>query len=111
MIAVETEEEAHYVCAVLNSEPVHRLVAAHSVRGGKGFGTPSMLDYLPIRRYDPGCSVHAELAALSLAAHPVAARAGDAASLQRQIDRHVAALWQADAAAFGNASPPEACGD
>jgi hypothetical protein len=112
LIATQTEDEAHYLCAVLNSEPVHRLVAAHSVRGGKGFGTPGMLDYVPIRRYDPACPTHGELAALSRAAHaasrthatrvpaarvPAARAASPAASLdaiQSEIDRHVAALWK-----------------
>ena len=40
--------EAHYLCAVLNSEAVNQRVAAHSVRGGKGFGTPGMLEYVPL---------------------------------------------------------------
>jgi adenine-specific DNA-methyltransferase len=119
LIATQTEDEAHYLCAVLNSEPVHRLVAAHSVRGGKGFGTPGMLDYVPIRRYDPACPTHGELAALSRAAHAAsrthaaraihaarvpaaraihAARAASPAAsldaIQSEIDRHVAALWK-----------------
>ena len=40
LVACESADEAHYVCAVLNSAVVNDLVSAHSVRGGKGFGTP-----------------------------------------------------------------------
>ena len=58
----------------LNSETVNELVAAHSVRGGKGFGTPSMLDFIPLRHFDPSNSQHLELAVQSRRAHADAAR-------------------------------------
>jgi hypothetical protein len=74
LIACECGDEAHYLCSLLNSEPVHELVAAHSVAGGKGFGTPSILDYLPLKRFDPADSRHQELAALSRRLHDIAAR-------------------------------------
>jgi hypothetical protein len=73
LIAVDSAAEAHYVCAVINSSVVGFLVAAHSVGGGKGFGTPSILDYVRLRRFDPCDRRHASLASLSQAAHAVAA--------------------------------------
>jgi hypothetical protein len=69
LIACDGSDEAHYLCALLNSSPVHDLVAAHSVTGGKGFGTPSILDYLPLRKFDPDDTRHVELAALSRRLH------------------------------------------
>jgi hypothetical protein len=69
LVACGSEEEAHYLCAVLNSGPANRLVAAHSVVGGKGFGTPGILDFLPIRFYDGRDPRHAALAACSRQAH------------------------------------------
>ena len=74
LIACDCGEEAHYLCAVLNSALVHDLVAAHSVAGGKGFGTPSILDYVPLKKFDPADARHLELAALSRRLHDVAAR-------------------------------------
>ncbi|MBN2216448.1 MAG: N-6 DNA methylase [Pirellulales bacterium] len=93
-VAVDSVDDAHYLAAVLNSAVVNLLVAAHSVRGGKGFGTPSMLDYLNIRRYDPADSRHARLAELSREAHRQAAAERDTADVQTKIDRQAAELWE-----------------
>ena len=59
------------------------VVASHSVAGGKGFGTPSILDYVPLRKFNPADPRHLELAALSRRLHagPADARAED------EIDR------------------------
>jgi methylase of polypeptide subunit release factors len=69
LIACATSDEAHYLCALLNSSIVHELVSSHSVAGGKGFGTPSILDYVPLKSFDPGDSRHLELAGLSRRMH------------------------------------------
>jgi hypothetical protein len=74
LIACDCGDEAHYLCALLNSSPVHSLVAAHSVAGGKGFGTPSILDYLPLKKFDRSNAPHLELAELSKRLHGSKAR-------------------------------------
>ena len=88
LIAGESGDEAHYLCALLNSSIAGDIVSAHSVAGGKGFGTPSILDYLPLRNFDPADARHEELAALSrrlhcsaAAAHPTTAN--DLAAIDR----------------------------
>ena len=93
LVAAESLDEAHYLCALLNSAVVGFLVSSHSVRGGKGFGTPSMLDYLGLRRFDPGNAAHGELALLSQEAHCRAARGEDWSDLQSRIDCVAAPLW------------------
>ncbi|HBO46343.1 MAG TPA: hypothetical protein DD670_20935 [Planctomycetaceae bacterium] len=91
-VAADSADEAHYLASVLNSAVVNFLVAAHSVGGGKGFGTPSMLDYLNIRRFDPGDSRHRALAELSREAHRLArddwaatSRRGDASVRESRL--------------------------
>lgn len=85
--------EAHYLAAALNSATANVLVSSHSVRGGKGFGTPSMLDYLNLRRFDPDNAIHAALAEASAAAHRAAA-GEDTAAWQRRIDELAENLWE-----------------
>ena len=96
LIAAESAAEAHYLCAVLNSSIVGFLVSSHSVCGGKGYGTPSMLDFVRLRRFDPGDPRHAELSACSRMAHLAAARGNRAADTQRRIDRLAGELWGLD---------------
>ena len=81
LVVCDSVDEAHYICAVLNSALVGDLVSASSVRGGKGFGTPGMLEYVPLRRYQPDNARHVELAALSRRAH-----IDYAEEIQRHID-------------------------
>jgi hypothetical protein len=85
LVECDSADEAHYLCAVLNSAAVNELVRASSVRGGKGFGTPGMLEFVPLRRFQADRREHRELARLSRQAH--AGEEGRLANLQREIDR------------------------
>ena len=68
-IATETPEEAHYLCALLNSRPINAIVSAHCVDGGKSFGSPGMLEYLALRQYDPSDVEHQALVTRSMEKH------------------------------------------
>jgi hypothetical protein len=93
-------DEAHYLCAMLNSRVLNHRVASHSVCGGKGFGTPGMFEFLPLRHYVSTDSRHAELAAWSRRAHAaVLSSPSDIAEHQRHIDRLAEELWDASFAA------------
>lgn len=94
LVAAGSADEAHYLCAVLNSVLVDFLVRAHSVRGGKGFGTPSMLDYVRLRRFDADDPRHMALARLSRQAHAAAAAGKDLTACQREADRLAGSLWE-----------------
>jgi len=91
LIATETAAEAHYLAALLNSAVIGFLVQAHNVRGGKGFGSPGMLEYLRLRRFCPQDRQHAELAALSLEAHTLDAAARG--PIQQRINTVAAGLY------------------
>lgn len=76
-ISCETEAEAHYVCALVNSAPsnfiVRGYVALHP--------SPHVLKYIKIGKFDPRDKAHRALAANSKALHEATA-AGDTAKLQ-----------------------------
>lgn len=96
MIATESAEEAHYLTALLNSSIVGFLVQAHNVCGGKGFGSPGMLEYLRLRQFDAENVDHEELAQLSLAAHQARAGGLDVRVIQQAIDKTTARIYQID---------------
>ena len=99
LTACESTDEAHYLSAMLNSAPINDLAARLGVRGGKGFGTPGMFDFLPLARFDPADRRHVELAALSRRAHAAMRndRALSLSDLQRQMDELAEELCRADA--------------
>jgi hypothetical protein len=87
LIACNSGDEAHYLCALLNSARVNEIVSAHSVAGGKGFGTPSILDYLPLEKFNPADVRHTELAATSRRLHDITAAGSPLGSEREAIDR------------------------
>jgi len=95
LVAFNDAEEAHYLCAVVNSAPFNFAAQSYSQRGGKSFGTPSILEKIRVPRYDPGDSTHRQLAILSQQAHEATA-AGDTArvrEIEAEINRLAAELW------------------
>ena len=67
-IGVETADEAHYLCAHLNSNEVRSFVKSFSA-AGRGFGTPSTISRVKTPKYDPANASHRALAAISLDRH------------------------------------------
>lgn len=92
VVATQSAEEAHYLCAVVNSPLSAFLARSSSVDGGKGFGTPGMLDYLNLRRFEPANRLHRELAACGLRAHTAAASGGDLDPIEAELERLTATL-------------------
>jgi len=93
LVAAANADEAHYLCAVLNSAVVNLLVRAHSVCGGKGFGTPGILDYIRLRRFDPRDRRHRQLATLSRRAHATTDEPAERGAAQHRIDLVAGQLW------------------
>jgi len=94
LVDTETTEEAHFISSLMNSAIVRLIVSSFSA-SGRGFGTPAILEHVPVPRYDVGNPVHTRLAALSQQAHQLA-MAGDEAGLaavEVQVDEAAAELW------------------
>ncbi len=95
LVPLDNENEAHFVCAAMNSSPVNFALQSYSERGSKSFGTPHVLQNISVPRYDPANPTHRQLAALSQQAHAATA-AGEAArvaEIEAEIDVLAARLW------------------
>lgn len=95
LIATETAAEAHYVCAVLNSEPV-----AWILRRYLGIDASThVMDYSGVERYRPECPEHAQLARLSIAAHDATSSGQDVSALENEMNKIVGAIRSSRSAA------------
>jgi hypothetical protein len=74
VITCNSDVEAHYLCAMLNSEPVDQAITADQTRGQ--FGPRDIhrrpVELVPIPRFEPNDEDHLRLAALSRLAHGAA---------------------------------------
>lgn len=84
LVPTETPEEAHYLCAVLNSTVVAAVVKGYTIPTGI---TTHVLDHVAVPRFDPTNPGHAELAELAR----LAAQTGTADD--KRIDELVLSLW------------------
>jgi len=73
LIPFKTDDEAHYVCAILNSAAIRFLVRSYS-SAGRGFGAPSIIKYLRVPKYAKSDQQHRKLSSLSKQAHDLAKR-------------------------------------
>jgi hypothetical protein len=64
LIPFTSEEEAHYVCAILNSSPVRFCVRSYS-SAGRGFGAPSIVKHFGMPKYGRSHEGHREVSELS----------------------------------------------
>ncbi len=101
LIPFTSEEEAHYVCAILNSSPVRFCVRSYS-SAGRGFGAPSIVKHFRIPKYVKGNESHQEISELSKKAHGLAKRYYEQKDLEareklknveEEIDRAVMGLY------------------
>jgi len=94
LLACETLDEAHYCCAVVNSAPFNFAVQSYSQKGGKSFGTPHVLEYVFVPKYEGGDKIHRELARSSKEAHRLAEKGGSTAAIDQEVDKWTAELWK-----------------
>ena len=90
--AFDNLEEAHYLCACLNSSPSQFIVKSYSIETSI---STHVLDYVGVPRFDKENSIHVNLAQLSRQAY-VKTDKDDfetVSKIERQIDELVAELW------------------
>jgi hypothetical protein len=101
LIPFTSEEEAHYVCAILNSSPVRFCVRSYS-SAGRGFGAPSIIKHFGIPEYDKKNEGHRKVSELSKRAHGLSKKYYEQKGLEAQeelknveeeIDKIVAELY------------------
>ena len=90
-IPVDSEAEAHYVTAVMNSAPFHLTVRQYIIM----HPDPHILKNVRVPKFDPKTPLHGRLSRYSMRAHELAARAEkDAvAKVEEEIDVAAAELW------------------
>jgi hypothetical protein len=64
----DTENEAHYICAIMNSTNVRKYFERRSSKSKWGISI-NMVESIPIARFNPSDKNHVELATLSKMAH------------------------------------------
>ena len=92
LVGVDLEDEAHYLCAVVNSMPFRFSAMAYSQTGGKSFGSPHILENLCIPKFSPANSAHRMLAQLGGEAVGSARQGKAVAKIELKVDEAVAEL-------------------
>jgi hypothetical protein len=91
-VSTESEGEAHYLCAVLNSPPARAWVGGFLL--DKQIGT-APLEFLNIPRFDPSDATHAALAEISTEQHRARAGVADSTVGDEATEARLTALVNA----------------
>ncbi|MBM4305782.1 MAG: hypothetical protein FJ123_03500 [Deltaproteobacteria bacterium] len=90
--AVAEEEEAHYLCGILNTKIVDEYIRSFS-SAGRGFGAPSVMNNLAIPKFKSDNRIHRKIAGLSQKAHDLLAQGKEIGKLQDELHEAVERLW------------------
>jgi len=86
LIGVDSRTEANYICSLLNSLPFRFSALTYSQSGGKGFGSPHIIQNLRIPKFEADSATHSELAELG-------DKATQGADVQPEINAAAAEAW------------------
>ncbi|MCJ7667422.1 MAG: SAM-dependent DNA methyltransferase, partial [Anaerolineae bacterium] len=92
LVPLENQDEAHFICALLNSSIANLIVKGYVI--GTQIST-HILENISIPKYDSHNPLHQELSSLSEGAHELAARGENEVlkEVEGEIDRKAAELW------------------
>lgn len=95
MVCLENLQEAHYVCAVINSSLFNDIVCSFSQVGGKSFGDPHLLKYIYITAFNQNNQHHTRLSSLSIEAHKNKEKGDEKAikSIESEIDQIIDQMY------------------
>jgi len=72
LIATDDENEAHYICSIINSVPVREFIKSYS-SAGRGFGAPSVMQHIAIPKFESQNEIHKKLTMISKNCHKLKA--------------------------------------
>jgi len=68
LISTNTESEAHYLCAIVNSRPIRDFIKTFA-SAGRGFGSTSLMEHIGILKFEPENKIHQKLVEISKKCH------------------------------------------
>jgi len=94
LFATEDENEAHYLCAVINSTIVRNFIKSYS-SAGRGFGAPSVMENVGIPKFKKDNKKYKKLSELSMKLHDLKLREKEkeVMVLEKEVDKNVCALF------------------
>jgi len=95
LVACKSLKEAHYICALMNSKIINFSLQSYSMKGGKSFGDPHVLQNVRIPKFDLKNKLHLKLAELSEKAHKSAKENDESAieKIEEEINEISAQIW------------------
>jgi hypothetical protein len=92
LVDVTSEEEAHYVCALINSSITRAIVLGYAI--GIQMST-HVVERVNLPKYDPQNNEHRKLARLCKQAHLIAGTDSESAleSIEKDIDELASRIW------------------
>jgi hypothetical protein len=87
---LDNEEEAYYLCAILNSKPITDLIEGYTIELQRGI---DILEHVKIPKFDINNTLHKLLSDLSKQAHQAYIKKQDISKIQQQIDNQVLNLF------------------
>ncbi|WP_286316699.1 hypothetical protein [Romboutsia ilealis] len=94
--ALDSEEEAHYLCAILNSLTISRLIEAYTINTQMG---TDILKNIKIPNFDKEDFLHNELAQLSIEAHNNYINKNSNLEIESRIDEIIPMIFSDEAVA------------
>ncbi|MDW7729694.1 MAG: N-6 DNA methylase [Bacillota bacterium] len=93
-VPFEILEEAHYFSALMNTSIVSLI--STTCFTGKGFGTPGLMDYVKVHKFQNENQLHKKLSQLSQEAHSLTKKndIGTITEIEKAIDLTAAELWE-----------------
>jgi len=94
-VPFDNESEAHYFCSLINSSPARYVIVSYSSKGTGSFGSPHILNYVKIPRYNSEDKTHKMLSKSSVLAHKIVKEntLQKLAEVENAIDNLSTELW------------------